>query len=320
MSSIIYLLFGLGLLFVLAGGLVFYGIFFMFGGGGDIADRMQAYVRSVGSSTDQGREGQMLSGFRLRLNEWLSIFASEDLDMELMSADWQITYIEYTLLRLLGVVLSFLFGWIVFQSILPGVGLAILIYFLPAIALRMSVNRRQNRFDNQLVDVLVLLTGGIRAGYSFLQALDHVIQELPPPASVEFGRVRQEIRLGISMREALFNLSERMENQDLSLVITAITITQQVGGNMTQMMEVVTDTIRARNRLFSEVKSLTSQQRFTGQMLSLLPVLVGGILFLINPSYMSRIFDPRLIWLPVAAGISVIIGNIIIRRMVKVEY
>jgi tight adherence protein B len=164
------------------------------------------------------------------------------------------------------------------------------------------------------------MEGGIRAGYSLLQALELVIEELPPPASDEFRRVRQEVGLGLPLSEALVNLSNRMQNKDLSLVVTAININTQVGGNLTTMITVVTQTIRERIQLFSEIRVLTAQQRYTGYLLTLLPFLVGGMLFVLNPEYMSRIFEPELLCIPVGALASILLGNLIIRQMVKVDF
>ena len=115
------------------------------------------------------------------------------------------------------------------------------------------------------------------------------------------------------------NLSNRMQNKDLNLVVTAININSQVGGNLTTMITVVTQTIRERIQLFSEIRVLTAQQRYTGYMLTLLPFLVGAILFILNPEYMSRIFEPELLCIPVGALVCILLGNIVIRQMVKID-
>jgi tight adherence protein B len=164
-----------------------------------------------------------------------------------------------------------------------------------------------------------LIEGGVRAGYSLLQALDLIISELPAPASEEFQRVKQEVGLGLPLSSALTNLTDRMQNNDLSLVVTAININSQVGGNLTTMISVVTETIRERIRLFSEIRVLTAQQRYTGYMLTLLPFLVGGLLFVLNPEYMSRLFEREIICVPIGSLISIILGNFFIRQMVKID-
>jgi tight adherence protein B len=239
--------------------------------------------------------------------------------MQLMSAHWPITEVEFMLIRIFGVVIGFGLGALLFQSVLPGFGLAIIALILPSMFLRWSINRRRIRFNNQLVDALVLIEGGIRAGYSLLQALDLIISELPAPASEEFRRVKQEVGLGLPLSNALTNLTDRMQNADLTLVVTAININSQVGGNLTTMISVVTETIRERMRLFSEVRVLTAQQRYTGYMLTLLPFLVGGLLFVLNPEYMSRLFEREIICVPIGAIVSILLGNFVIRQMVKID-
>jgi tight adherence protein B len=236
-----------------------------------------------------------------------------------MSAHWPITEVEFSLIRILGVVFGFLLGWIVLQSALSGIGIAILAYLVPGIYLRFSINKRRNKFNQQLVDALVLIEGGVRAGYSLLQSLDLIIDELPPPTSDEFRRVKQEVGLGLPLSEALVNLSNRMENKDLNLVVSAININSQVGGNLTTMISVVTQTIRERIQLFSEIRAMTAQQRYTGYLLTLLPFLVGAILFILNPEYMSRLFERELLCVPIGALIGIFLGNLVVRRMVKID-
>ena len=145
--------------------------------------------------------------------------------------------------------------------------------------LKISTNRRRQRFSRQLVDVLVLMTGSVRAGFSLLQAIEMIVREMAPPASEEFQRVLREVEIGRSVSQALGELALRMENKDLNLLVTAINIQYQVGGNMTTMLESVTETIRERIRLFGEVRVLTTQQRITSYILSLLPFFVAGIMF-----------------------------------------
>ena len=198
--------------------------------------------------------------------------------------------------------------------------MALLSYILPGFFLQRAIIGRRNQFERQLVDVLVLMTGAVRAGYSILQALDVVVEEMKPPASDEFRRVRREIGLGIPLAQALTNLTNRMENDDLYLVVTAIKINTQVGGNMATMLEAVTHTIRERIALFAEIRALTSQQRYASYALTLLPFIVAGLLFILNPEYISRIFEPGpILCIPFGALILVLIGNIWIRRMTKIE-
>jgi tight adherence protein B len=126
--------------------------------------------------------------------------------------------------------------------------------------------------------------------------------------------------LGLPLSQALLNLHERMQNDDLYMVITAVNINAQTGGNQTLMLEAVTKTIRDRVRLFREVRALTSQQRFTGYMLSLMPFGVAAFLFVVNPKYISKIFQPNIyLCFPIGALILILIGNLVIRKLVQIK-
>jgi tight adherence protein B len=185
--------------------------------------------------------------------------------------------------------------------------------------LKRAISQRQQNFGKQLVDVLILITGAVRAGYSLPQAIEVVSKELKPPASDEFRHVRHEIGLGLSLSQALSNLVARMENDDLYLVVTAININTQVGGNIATMLEAVTETIRERVRLFGEVRVLTAQQRFGSYVLTFMPVAMAAALFFINPKYMMRLFQPQILCIPIGAVVMVILGNIAVRRLAKIE-
>jgi tight adherence protein B len=311
----------LGVVILLASGFIIWGLHSAITPNDEMHDRLHAYANVGEQNQFEGNARSRLgiTRFRLRLNSLLSVFVSRKLSVQLMSAHWPITEIEFSLIRILGAFVGFFIGSILLQSALSGLGLAILIYLIPGIYLRFSINKRRTRFNQQLVDALLLVEGGIRAGYSLLQSLDLIIEELPAPASDEFQRVKQEVGLGLPLGEALVNLTNRMHNKDLNLVVSAININSQVGGNLTTMISVVTQTIRERNQLFSEIRVLTSQQRYTGYLLTLLPFLVGAVLFVLNADYMSRIFEPELLCVPVGALISIFLGNLVIRRMVRID-
>jgi tight adherence protein B len=250
----------------------------------------------------------------------MSGFASEKLNLQLIAANWPISATEYVLIRFWGTLIALVVGWLVSSNPLPGIGLAILAYIIPPILLRQGITMRRNAFGRQLVDILMLVQGAVRAGYSFQQALDVVVREMKAPASEEFRRVRHEIGLGLSLSQALGNLVNRMENDDLYLVVTAININSQVGGNLVTMLDAVTNTIRDRVRLFSEVRVLTSQQRFSSTVLTFMPFGMAGLLFVLNPEYMGRLFEPTVyLCIPIGATINILIGNVIIRKLGRIE-
>lgn len=309
------------LLVALAGGLVIRGVALSLRGGDQIDERISIYAAIPDDRPRRGagRRRTGLVRLRLRFNSLLSAFTSESLSLQLMSADWPVTGLEFVALRLGITLAGLILGWLVFGSPLSAAGLALLLYLAPGLLLQRAIQQRRLQFSRQLVDVLVLLNGAVRAGFSLLQATEVVVKELKPPASDEFRRVQREVGLGLSLSQALENLSSRMQNPDFDLVVTAIKIHAQVGGNLATMLTAVTETIRDRLRLFGEVRVLTTQQRYTSYILSLLPFFVGGAMFLLNPEYMEGLFNREYICIPLSAVGGVFLGSLVIRRMAKIE-
>jgi len=160
----------------------------------------------------------------------------------------------------------------------------------------MYVNRQKAkrliRFNDQLGDMLNLMVNGLRAGYSTMQAMEAVSKELPSPISDEFRRVVQEMQLGIPMERALENLLRRIPSDDLDLCITAMNVQREVGGNLAEILDTISYTIRERVRIKGEIRVLTAQTMYSGRFLSLMPVIVVAILYLLNREYMQTFFLP----------------------------
>ena len=322
MFAEVYITVALGFGIILAGILVLIGLANVLSVGDQLGERLETYASLPTSRhiNDPERRRMRINRIRLRFNSLLSPAVAEKINLKLMSANWPITETEFVLIRFWSTVGGLALGWLVFQSVWVGIGFAILAYLIPDIMLRRSIHVRRQKFAKQLVDVLILIKGAVRSGYSFLQALDVVIQEMGSPASEEFTRVRREVGLGLPLSQALANLHGRMQNDDLYLVLTAVNINTQVGGNLATMLEAVTKTIRDRVRLFAEVRALTSQQRFSGYLLTLLPFLMVGVLFILNPNYVSRLFEPgAYICIPIGALVFVILGNIVIRLLSRID-
>ncbi len=177
-------------------------------------------------------------------------------------------------------------GWLV--SIIG----AVIGFVIPNGYLKHLQTTRLRRFNDQLPDMLNLMVNGLRAGYSTMQAMEAVSQELPPPIADEFRRVVQEMQLGIPMERALDNLLRRVPSDDLDLVITAINVQREVGGNLAEVLDTISFTIRERIRIKGEIRVLTSQVMYSGRFLSMLPLILAGILWAINRPYMMKFFDP----------------------------
>lgn len=259
-------------------------------------------------------------GLRGRFNQALAVFSTDDLRLKIASAYWPISDIEFISLRILLVIFGFIVGWVIPQNIIGGLGLGILFYLIPGFVLERANIKRRRLFQEQLLDFLILIKGAIIAGYSLPQALDMAVKEIPPPTCEEFAQVLREVKFGYSLEQALQNLTNRMQSDDLQIVVTAIMLNTQMGGNLSTVLEATIETIRERIHLLGEIRSLTSYSRFVGALVTLLPFITGLIVFLINPDFFETVktsIISQIILL--LALIGVILGNFLIRRIMNVR-
>lgn len=193
-------------------------------------------------------------------------------------------------------------------------------FFAPVLVINVKAARRIKKFNDQLGDALVLVANSLRTGYSFLQAIEMVSREMPDPVAGEFGRTMKEMSLGVTTEQAMNNLARRVDSDDLDLVITAVLIQRQVGGNLAEVLDNIAGTIRARVKLKGEIRTLTAQGRISGIILALLPLCVGIAVFLLNPGYISLLFTHPVGKALVAASIgSQLVGAVIIRKIVNIR-
>lgn len=191
---------------------------------------------------------------------------------------------------------------------------AIIGFFAPRFYVKRQQSARIRRFDDQLGDMLNLMVNGLRAGYSTMQAMEAVSRELPSPISDEFHRVVQEMQIGITMEKALENLLRRIPSEDLDFVITAINVQREVGGNLSEILDTISFTIRERVRIKGEIRVMTANVRASGTILSLIPLGLALALWFLSPEYIGQFFAPNDFVPQPACGIisvAVIIGLIV---------
>jgi len=216
-------------------------------------------------------------------------------------------------------VIGLLFG-LVFGSIAWGVIMAALGFSFPALAVRILKRRRDARFRVQLVDALMNVSNSLRAGFSLHQAFELVQREMSNPISQEFCLVNQELRFGASMADSLGNLLLRMPSQDLDLVVTAITISRDVGGNLTEVFDNIADTIRSRHRLYGKIRALTAQGKFQAALICSLPVLIGIAVNAINPALMKPVYHTIYGWGLIALIVLLqVLGIVTILKIVNID-
>ncbi len=239
----------------------------------------------------------------------------------LSKADLKITVVEFFALHVVAMILFFGVATLMWGIVLGVVG-GVAGFFAPRIYVSRRQKTRLYRFEEQLPDTLGLWVNGLRSGYSVLQAMEAIGRESPEPTATEFRRVVQEVQLGISMEDALEHMLQRVESEDLDLVITAVNIQREVGGNLAEILDVIAHTIRERIKLKGEIRVLTSQGRYTGWFISFLPIALALFLTAINREYMSGLFENRMCgWPLIGIGLGLIgAGMAVIQRIVDIEY
>ena len=251
--------------------------------------------------------------------------ASERAAALLARADAKLTVGEFLLLRITAGVGGFLLGYLLVlgQPVVMGIMVGIVFggigNLLPQLSFSMKAKKRQKKFIEQLGDTITLMANSLRAGYSLLQTLEMVSKEAPDPIGTEFGRVVREVGLGVGNEEAMQNLLRRVPSDDLDLLVTAINIQREVGGNLAQILAIIGQTIRERVRIKGEIAVLTAQQAISGYVITALPIVTGLGIFLMNPSYMKGMFVLPWVCMPIGAGVLVVIGFFVMKKITAIE-
>ncbi|HWI63998.1 MAG TPA: type II secretion system F family protein [Symbiobacteriaceae bacterium] len=243
---------------------------------------------------------------------------SNKLGVRLLRADWKLRPAEF----------------LVMQGLAAGTGLGVALilskgmwwffmlagWLAPHFLLARSEKNRLKTFNLQLPDALSIIANALRSGYSFLQAMDVVSREMPDPIAKEFSLVLRETRVNIPVEEALFNLVGRIKSADLDLMVTAVSIQRQVGGNLAEVLDKISGTIKDRIRLQGEIRTLTTQGRFSGWIVSLLPIGLAVMFQVISPGYLTPLVTNPIGWFLVVVGVVMQgIGIFMIRNMVNLE-
>ncbi|MCD6289252.1 MAG: type II secretion system F family protein [Anaerolineae bacterium] len=245
---------------------------------------------------------------------------ADKIAIDLTRANLKLTVAEYIGLNISVILIAFFLGILITRRIIPGVALAIVGAFLPRLYVRRRQSQRLKAFQDQLPDTLNLLVSSLKSGYGFLHAIEMVAQEMPEPSAEEFSKVVRETALGYSLPEALGHLVQRVGSDDLELAVTAINVQHEVGGNLAEILETISETIQARVRLKGEIAVMTTQQRMTGLILSGMPFILGTLLMLVNPEYMMVIFQRQWLFIPGGAIFMMVLGNLFMRRILSQEF
>lgn len=228
--------------------------------------------------------------------------------------------VEYISLHLVIIIVPSILLQVLFGNLFLTIIFILLLTILPMLALQTAIDRRRDRFNEMLPDTVTLIANSLRAGYSLLQAVSLVAEESKPPMSVELKRVLTEARLGLPLEVALEKMANRIKSEDFNWVVMAINVQREVGGNLAEVLDIVAKTIREREALKREVKSLSAEGRISAYILIALPFVVAIFMFLINREYMMLLFTHILGWFMVGGAILLmVIGIFWLRKTISIE-
>jgi tight adherence protein B len=242
------------------------------------------------------------------------------LQTDLARANLKLTVGEFVIIQIGVAVLIGLGAWLISGVLFVGSVFGAVGWFIPKVWLGRRQSGRLKAFNNQLADTIGLMSNSLRSGLSLVQSMEMISREAEPPIAEEFQRVVREIGLGVGPQEALLHLVRRVASDDLDLLVIAILVQFEIGGNLSRILDSIANTIRERVKLQGEIRTMSAQGRMAGYVLSGMPVAIGGLLMLIAPSYMGALFTPGpWLVLPVAGFIGIVVGSLVIRKLVAIE-
>ena len=268
--------------FFISGFVLIYFLFRSFKKNDGIVDKLEAYdtdyIRSIETKSKNIDRAGPISKFARGLEKLQ--FNQKDKKKKLLlvkQADLPITYEEFFVFRILISTSCTLLIAMISRNVLTSLFFFGITWLSPSFVLKSRRKRKIVAFDHQLNEGLGMISNALKAGYSFLQAIAIAAEETQDPFSKEFKVLLKELSLGMQMEDALSNLSDRVPSEDLKLIINAILIQKDIGGNLSEILENISETIRERQRIKNEVSSLTAQGRLSGIIIMVMPFFVGVI-------------------------------------------
>ncbi|MPM05764.1 hypothetical protein SDC9_52059 [bioreactor metagenome] len=248
-------------------------------------------------------------------------FISKEFSNYLVSSGVKLSATEYICLWMLTTFVPMYIALLLSKSMITATGVAIIGFFAPPIFVRRSRKKRQEEFSKQLGESLTVMGNCIKAGFSFQQSMESIAADMQPPISTEFGKTLREIHFGISMEDALKHMVDRVKNQDFDLLVSAVLTSTQVGSNLSDILEVISDTVKDRIKIKSEVRVLTASGRTSGLIIGFLPIIIIIALMLLNPGYLNAFFETGAgrIMLIISAVLETM-GFMIINKIVDIKY
>lgn len=296
------------------------------------SERLEKFLQhSQGQDTDKDINARLVappneaSDWRKRIQSLGSVFDTTSwakrAENKLVQAGLNLRASEFAVITIGSMLLFMLFLFLVSGGslLMAFIGL-VLGYILPILIVKRKISLRRKKFNSQIADALVLISSSLRSGYSFMQAIEMVSREMQPPISEEFYRVLREINLGVTTDEAMNHMAERINSVDLDLVVTAVLIQRQIGGNLTEILDNIANTIRERVKIAGHIRTLTAQGRLSGAIISLLPFVMAFVIYIINPNYIMPLFTQTAgYWMLIMAVVSEFFGIMVIKNIVDIK-
>ncbi len=245
---------------------------------------------------------------------------NSSLDRKMQQAGWPFLGSEFQVVLLgCGVIGAFVLGLLTMTLVNALLGF-VAGCIVCMMVLSISIQRRQKAFVNQLGDMLTMIANALRAGFSFMQALDHIAGEMDDPVKSEVRRVVTDVNVGMPLEDALNNMTDRVNSPDFNLVVAAVLIQRQVGGNLAQILDTISETINERVRMRREISSLTAQGRMSGMILGVLPFGIAAAIQIISPGYLNPLFTSVMGKMALAgSGVMMLIGFAVIRNIIDIK-
>ena len=288
-----------------------------------VSSRVQEYA-GINLDAGQLKEPSALQELGLTFRRWLQKRARKNARKKqgtrMQQAGIPLQGSEFLLLLLVLFAIVLVVGWILTGSAWNGVVIGAGVCMAAWFYVLHCIKSRHDAFVRQLGDCLSLVANALRAGFSFLQTMELISREMQPPMNTEFGRVVRETSFGVPMEQALRRMDDRVNSPDFSLIVTAVIIQQQVGGNLAEIIDTINETIRERVRLRREIGTLTAQGRATGVVLALIPPILGIILYMISPEYMQPLLTTTYGHIAIGVGfVMEVIGFLVIRKIMDIK-
>ena len=287
-----------------------------------VSERMHQYVGDFVEEDDDtpSARSRLRIAFRKQMRKMGSQKTASKLDLMMHRAGLPLLGYEMVAISIGGGLLAGFVAMILLGSLISALLVGVLVFAAAWAWVKIRIAKRLQSFLYQLADCLTLISNSLRAGFSFLQTVELISKEMKPPVSTEFARVLRETNLGKPLDQALTEMDQRVGSPDFSLIVTAVLIQQQVGGNLADIIDVIRDTILERIRIRREIHTLTAQGRASGVVLALLPVAMGLFMYITSPEYMRPLLTTRLGQMIIAGAVFLeFVGFLIIRKIVDIK-